>query len=133
MGVAQAMHVAPWCGRPRPRRGLASPGNRSPRVPRPHLDHRPTALLPPPPLTQFAPGRTASLAQLATDAVDTRGRTFTYSHYPIQHVPWDNLVARDALMSLTTFAVHAGIAGVLIAGYVSPQPAALPPQRHGRQ
>lgn len=67
----------------------------------------------------FAPGRGATLAQLAGDAVDTRARPITYSHFPIRYVPWDSMVAREALTSLTVSAVYCGVAGLLVAGYVS--------------
>lgn len=68
---------------------------------------------------QFAPGRSATLAQLAGDAVDTRSRSITYSYYPVRHVPWDSMVARDALSYLAFTAAYAGVTFALIAGWVS--------------
>lgn len=73
-------------------------------------------VLPPP--VQFAPGRDATLAQLAGDAVDTRGRLITYSYFPIQTVPWGSMIARDALTSLAVSAVYAALAGGMILTWV---------------
>lgn len=64
----------------------------------------------------WAPAR-ATLVRLAGEAVDTRARAFTYSHYPIRAVPWESLVGVDALAALAVSALYAALAAALAGGW----------------
>ena len=86
---------------------------------------------PPTSRTQFAPGRSATLTQLAADAVDTRRRTITHSYYPLQHVPWGSMVARDAFMSLCVTTAYAAVAYTLVFAWVRVRCAARREARRG--
>lgn len=57
-------------------------------------------------------------AEEAAEAlVNRRGKIVQYSYWPVQTVPWDNMVLRDSVAALCVMAVHGLLAFVLVTLY----------------